>query len=172
MKTRKPLFCILTFLLLTACNNKSDVPSNLAKDFNLKSLTNDRLYKLEDFKGKPLILNFWASWCAPCRKEMPFLESVWKEHKNGNLVLIGINVMDDKEQALKTLKELNVSYTNLSDSEGDVSNSYDVLALPVTYFIDGKGEISKINYGPFLGKSGEKHFNSNLKEILNEHPNN
>ena len=166
MRIKKLLLCLIILFVLVGCNEKSDSSSNLAKDFNLKSLTNDKVYSLENFKGKPLILNFWASWCAPCRKEMPFLESVWNEHKNGDLVLIGINVMDDKDEAIETLKEFNISYPNLSDSKGDVTNSYDILALPVTYFIDKNGEISKINYGPFLGKSGEKRFNNNLNEIL------
>ena len=136
-------------------------------------MTSDEFYNLENFKGKPLIINFWASWCAPCRKEMPFLESVWKKHKDSDLVLIGINVMDDKHEALETLKEFNITYTNLTDSNGDVTSKYDIIGLPVTYFIDRNGEVIKKNYGPFLGDSGEKLFNKNLKEILkNEHPDN
>ena len=97
---------------------------------------------------------------------MPFLETVWKEHKKNDLVLIGINVMDDKEEALETLKEFDISYPNVSDSQGAVTNTYDIIALPVTYFIDKKGEIFKINYGPFLGESGEEQFSSFLNEIL------
>ncbi|MGI9533565.1 MAG: redoxin domain-containing protein [Thermodesulfobacteriota bacterium] len=166
MKKIKLFSFLIILIVLTACNEKSDTSSNLAKDFNLKSLTSNQTYNLENFKGKPLILNFWASWCAPCRKEMPFLESVWKEYKNSDLVLIGINVMDDNDEARETLKEFKISYPNVSDSKGDVTDSYEIYALPVTYFIDKKGEISKIKYGPFLGKSGEEHFNKNLKEIL------
>ncbi|MGI9533603.1 MAG: TlpA family protein disulfide reductase [Thermodesulfobacteriota bacterium] len=173
MKINKIIFSLLILPLLVACNENSESSSNLAKDFNLKSMTSDEIYKLENFKGKPLIINFWASWCAPCRKEMPFLESVWKENKNSDLVLIGINVMDDKHEALDTLKEFNISYINLTDSSGNVTNAYDIIGLPVTYFIDRNGEIFKKNYGPFLGKSGEKLFNKNLKEILkNEHTDN
>ena len=166
MNIKKLLFCILLFSVLIACSEKSDNSSNIAKDFNLKSITDNKTYNLENFKGKPLVINFWASWCAPCRKEMPFLESVWKEYKDKDLMLIGINVMDDKDEALETLKEFNISYPNLSDTRGDVTDSYDIVALPVTYFIDKKGEISKINYGPFLGKSGEKNFYNNLEKII------
>jgi len=166
MKIKKLIFCVLLISLLTACNEKSGASSNTAKNFNLKSMTSDESFKLENFKGKPLIINFWASWCAPCRQEMPFLESVWKENKDTDLVLIGINVMDDKEEALETLKKFNISYQNLSDSSGNVTNSYDIIGLPVTYFIYRSGEIYKVNYGPFLGKPGEELFNNNLKEIL------
>lgn len=166
MKIIKIFTFLLIFAVLAGCTEKSDTNSKLAKDFTLKSLTSNETYKLDNFKGRPMVLNFWASWCAPCRKEMPFLESVWNEHKNGDLVLIGINVMDDNDEARETLKEFKISYPNVSDTRGDVTDSYDVLALPVTYFIDKKGEISKINYGPFLGKSGEELFNKSLNEIL------
>ena len=160
------LFLILFLLVLTGCNENSGNNSKEAKDFKLKSLTSDKYYNLSEFSGKPVILNFWASWCAPCRQEMPFLESVWKEHKDKDLVLVGINVMDDNDEARETLKEFKISYPNLSDTRGDVTDAYDILALPVTYFINKQGEVSKINYGPFLGKSGEERFNNNLQEIL------
>ena len=78
--------------------------SRTAKNFNLPSLSDNADYQLNQFKGKPVIINFWASWCAPCRQEMPFLEDVWKSNKENDLVLLGINVLDDKEEAEDTLK--------------------------------------------------------------------
>ena len=97
---------------------------------------------------------------------MPFLENVWKAQKENGLVLLGINVLDDKGEAEDTLKEFGITYLNLYDPEGNIKEKYNLLALPVTYFIDKEGNISKINYGPFLGKDGEKLFNQLLKEIL------
>ena len=146
MRIKKLAYCLLIFSALISCNEKSGASSDQAKDFKLKSMTSDKSYTLEDFKGKPLIINFWASWCAPCRKEMPFLETVWKENENSDLVLLGINVMDDKEEALETLEEFKISYLNLRDSHGGVTRKYDILGLPVTYFIDRNGKIFKINY--------------------------
>ena len=160
-----PLFLILIFSI--ACDTiNSKGSSNTAKNFELPSISDDSNYQLKQFKGKPVIINFWASWCAPCRQEMPFLEAVWNENKEKGLILLGINVMDDKEEAVDTLKEFGISYLNLYDTDGDVRNSYNLLALPVTYFIEKDGSVSKINYGPFLGKEGEELFQRQLKQIM------
>ncbi len=165
MKAINIVLCILILSLLTVCSRKPD-PNNSLKDFKLQSLMNDEIYELRYFNGKPLILNFWASWCEPCKKEMPFLESMWKKYENSGLVLIGINVMDSKEEALNTLKEFNISYINLLDPDGNVLNSYNIFALPVTYFVRRDGTIYKIKHGPFLDRSSEDLFNSNLEEIM------
>ena len=158
---------LFIFLFTVSCStDSSNGISRTAKNFDLPSLSNGENYNLYQFKGKPVILNFWASWCAPCRQEMPFLENIWKDQKKNDLVLLGINVMDDKGEAKETLKEFNISYINLYDPEGDMQEKYNLLALPVTYFIDREGNITKINYGPFLGKEGEKLFDEMLKEIL------
>jgi len=161
------LLIFFIFLFSASCNtdNSSGI-SRTAKNFDLPSFMDDNNYQLNQFKGKPVIINFWASWCAPCRQEMPFLETVWKAQKGNDLVLLGINVLDDKGEAEDTLKEFGITYLNLYDPEGDIKEKYNLLALPVTYFIDKEGNISKINYGPFLGKDGEKLFNQLLKEIL------
>lgn len=166
MEVMKSILCILILSLTVACNRDSNSTTNALKNFRLKNLTNNKPYELENFKGKPLILNFWASWCAPCKEEMPFFESLWKEYKNRELILVGINVMDKKKEALNTLQKLNISYINLFDTNGEVSTSYSILALPVTYFINRKGEIHYIKYGPFLGKSDENIFKNKLEEIL------
>ena len=158
---------IILFLFSVSCStDSSNGISRTAKNFDLPSFSDANNYQLNQFKGKPVILNFWASWCAPCRQEMPFLENVWKTQKKNDLVLLGINVMDDKGEAEETLKEFGISYLNLYDPKGDMQEKYNLLALPVTYFIDKEGNITKINYGPFLGEDGEKLFNQLLKEIL------
>ena len=163
-KSRYILFFIILFTVSCTTGDSNSI-SRTAKNFTLPSLTDKSDYQLFQFKGKPVILNFWASWCAPCREEMPFLEDFWKTNKDSDVVLLGINVMDDREEAEETLKEFGITYLNLYDPEGDIKEKYNLLALPVTYFIDKEGSISKINYGPFLGKDGEELFHSLLKEI-------
>lgn len=158
--------CTLILLLTVACYRDNGSPANAPKNFKLKSLTSDSSYELNSFTGKPLILNFWASWCRPCKEEMPLFESLWKQHKNSGLAIVGINVMDREKEALSTLKQLNITYINLSDANDEVSTSYNILALPVTYFINRDGKIHHIEYGPFHGKSGEKVFKTKLEEIL------
>ena len=158
------IFIILTlFLFITSCESHN---YNKSDGFNLVSLKNDnKYYSLNDFIGKPLILNFWASWCAPCREELPFLEKNWKKYEE-KINFVGINTMDSKEEALKTLKKYEISYLNLYDLNGKTSNNYEVTALPVTLFIDKKGSIIKKNYGPFLGEKGKELFNSYIKDFL------
>ena len=92
------IFFILLFTVSCSTDSSNGI-SRTAKYFELPSLSNDENYNLNQFKGKPVILNFWASWCAPCRQEMPFLENIWKVQKKNGLILLGINVMDDNDEA-------------------------------------------------------------------------
>ena len=162
------LFLII-FTFILSCSNTSINDNNLkkAKNFKLPMLNGQQSYSLKEFEGKPVILNFWASWCAPCREEMPFIQKAWKDYKTKGIQFIGINIMDDKDEAIKVLESLNINYLNLYDPPGEVSKKYNVLALPVTIFIDKYGNIIQQNYGPYLGKSGEEKFRTSTNEILN-----
>lgn len=170
--TRLYSIALLSILLFTsACgNNDTNSPaidnSSKPHDFSLQTLGGSKTISLKDFKGKPVIINFWASWCAPCREEMPFLQNIWTENKDKGLIFIGIDVMDDTKAAQDFLKSFNIDYLNLNDSSGKVSNAYKVVALPATFFIDKQGNIIKKNYGPFLGDTGENLFKKYLGEIL------
>jgi len=163
---------LVTVFLLISCEKgakdgvsaiESDTP--FAKDFSLVSLDGSKKVEFEDFRGKPTVINFWASWCAPCREEMPFLEKAWKQYKDKGVIFIGINVLDDEKNAKGFLSTLGISYLNLKDPSGEVSNAYGVVALPVTFFIDKEGRIVRKNYGPFLGEKGEKNFVDYIEEI-------
>ncbi|NIP38401.1 MAG: redoxin domain-containing protein [Candidatus Dadabacteria bacterium] len=149
---------------ITSAENKGLKP---AHNFTLEKLDESGTVKLDDFKGKPVIINFWASWCAPCREEMPFLQKTWSKYRDKGLIFIGIDVLDDTSAAKEFLDSFNIDYLNLSDSKGKTSNQYGVIALPATFFIDKDGNITRQNYGPFLGDSGEKLFMKYLGEIIN-----
>lgn len=97
---------------------------------------------------------------------MPFLQKTWDQYKDQGLNLIGIDVMDDGESAIEFLNSFNISYINVEDKSGRTSNKYGVIALPATFFIDKHGNISKQNYGPFLGENGEKMFITYTEDIL------
>jgi len=165
--------CILIAVFFAfSCNRDSTTSADnkdlkQAYDFSLPKLDSSDTVKLSDYKNKPIIINFWSSWCAPCREEMPFLQKTWTEHKDDGLIFIGIDVLDDTSAAKEFLDSFNIDYLNLSDSNGKVSNKFGVIALPATFFIDKNGNIVRQNYGPFLGDSGEKLFKKYLEEILN-----
>ncbi len=103
---------------------------------------------LRDFRGKIVFLNFWASWCEPCREEMPAMERLYQEFKNKNFVVLAVNVMDRRQDAIDFVKELKLSYPVALDPEGQVGHLYGAWGLPTTYLIGPKGEGLARAWGP------------------------
>ena len=90
---------------------------------------------LKDFRGKLVMLNFWATWCVPCREEMPTMERLYQEFKNKSFVIIAVDVKDKKADALAFIKELKLTYPVVFDPEGEVGVLYGAWGLPATYLI-------------------------------------
>ena len=104
-------FALVISFFLFSCSNQSgngkDYKSNNKEiSFNAPSLVDEKKYSFENFKGKPTVLNFWASWCVPCRDEMPFLEKTWNDLKDKDINIVGVNVMDDKDEAKKNPRSI------------------------------------------------------------------
>lgn len=97
---------------------------------------------LKDYRGKVVLLNFWASWCAPCREEMPALEKLWSDYKDRDFVIIAIAADRRPEVARNLIDKLAISFPALFDTEGEVRKRYEVAALPTTYLIGKDGKIS------------------------------
>jgi thiol-disulfide isomerase/thioredoxin len=117
-----------------------------APAFTLDSPEGETL-TLSELKGRPVILNFWATWCAPCRAEIPALEAA--SQKIGERgVILGVNVGEDPAQVARFAAELGMTYSIVLDPEAEVSRLYRVRALPTTYFIDARGVITDIYTGP------------------------
>ena len=95
--------------------------------------------RLSDLRGQPVVLNFWASWCGPCRAEMPAFERVADRYRERGLVVVGMTVQDEEGAALSFLRELGISYTVGMDDDGTISRAYGVTGLPATYFITDTG---------------------------------
>ena len=102
---------------------------------------------LESYKGKIVLLDFWASWCPPCRKELPVLQSVYKEFKDRGVVLIGISCDQDKEKGEAFVKENKLDFPIGYDSEGEVGKMYKVTSLPTLFILDREGTIQKVHIG-------------------------
>ncbi len=120
------------------------LPGREAPGFTLESFEGGSL-SLSDFKGQPVIMNFWASWCVPCRQEAPALEAVWRSFKDEGLVVIGVNMprSDPEEQARAFLEEFGVSYPNVFDTRGFSAIDYGVSGIPVTFFVDREGIVER-----------------------------
>lgn len=120
------------------------LPGKEAPAFTLESFDGGTV-SLSDFEGKPVIINFWASWCVPCRQEAPALEAVWQSFRDGGLVVVGINQprSDPEEQARAFLEEFGVSYPNVFDTRGFSAIDYGVSGIPVTFFVDREGIVKR-----------------------------
>lgn len=122
---------------------------NLAPEFDLKTLQGES-GKLSDYRGKKVIINFWASWCPPCRAEMPEMVEFYKEYKNKNVEILGVNLTqaDKVSDAKEFVKEFQVEFPILLDERLEAGNAYMVQTIPVSYILDSDGIIRKKYIGP------------------------
>lgn len=106
------------------------------------ALFDGRVIRLEDFRGKAVLLNFWASWCIPCRAEARALEEAWQKYKERDVVFLGVNIQDKEEDARAFMKEFGITYLNGRDESGKIAIDYGVWGIPETFFIDPQGRIT------------------------------
>lgn len=130
-------------LLLGSIAAAADV-SGPAPDFTLKSRSGENI-KLSDLRGNVVMINFWASWCGPCRQEMPHLETLSKEYADYGFTLLGVNVDEKQELAEKLLAQIPVSFPILFDPTSSVSKLYNVDAMPTTILVDRDGNLRHLH---------------------------
>lgn len=116
-------------------------------DFSLSTPEGKKI-SLKDFRGKVVLLNFWASWCTPCREEMPAMEKLYQEYRGNNFVVLAVAVKDRKQDAIDFVKELKITYPIALDPEAQVGSLYGAWGLPATYLIGPKGEGLARGWGP------------------------
>ena len=135
-------------MLLYGCAPKVNLEGKQAPDFSLQSL-DGKAYKLSDLKGKIVLIDFWATWCGPCREELPIIEKLHREFKDKNLVVLGIS-NEDRDTIEKFLKNNPLTFPILLDEKGKVAKSYRVVAIPRLLLIDKTGKIRKdiLGYNP------------------------
>lgn len=124
----------------------STITGKLAPDFSL-TLFDGRSIRLSDFRGKVVFLNFWASWCPPCRAEARLLEAAWRLAKDRDVVFLGVNIQDTEEGARRFIQEFDVTYPNGRDAGSRIAINYGVYGLPETFFIDREGRITYKHIG-------------------------
>lgn len=136
-----------------------------APDFTLKSRSGENV-RLSDFRGQVVLLNFWASWCGPCRQEMPILDAIHKKYEALGFTVLGVNVDLKSEKAINYLKDTPVDFPVLYDPKSKVSELYSVSAMPSTAIIDRDGKVRYIHPGYKTGD--EKKYKSKIKELMRE----
>ncbi len=118
-----------------------------APEFSLPRLEGGEI-RLSEFRGRPVLINFWASWCAPCRAEMPELERVAQEYEAAGLVVVGINQLEDPETVAQFVQEFSLTFPIALDRDGTTSRDWQVYGIPQTYLVDANGIIRKAWVGP------------------------
>ncbi|MEH6556386.1 MAG: TlpA disulfide reductase family protein [Oceanicoccus sp.] len=136
-----------------------------APDFILKSTSGENL-RLSEQRGQVVLINFWASWCGPCRQEMPLLDELQQKYSKLGFTVFGVNVDKDPAKADKILKDIPVSFPVLYDSDGNVSKLFDVSAMPTTVIVDRDGNMRYLHKGFKPGY--EDKYAANIKALIRE----
>ena len=98
---------------------------------------------LSEYRGQPIVINFWASWCPPCREEARVLERTWRAYKGKGVMFLGVDIQDTEERARAFLKEYGVTYPNGLDRDGRITVDYGVIGLPITFFVNREGVVER-----------------------------
>ncbi len=143
----------------------SHLTGQSAPDFALQSDSGENL-RLSEYRGDVVMINFWATWCGPCRQEMPLLEELYSRYQRVGFSLLGINIDDDPGKAMKMAAELGVSFPVLFDSRKEVSKLYEVDAMPVTVLVDREGTVRYVHHGYKPGY--EEKYLDQIRSLLRE----
>jgi peroxiredoxin len=159
-----PIAAIAAALVLSA-PALAGAPGAPAPQFSLAS-RGGQTVSLAQYKGQVVMLNFWASWCGPCRQEMPLLESIYKKYNKLGFTMLGVNVEPDSQAANEWLKATPVSFPILYDTESKVSKLYDVAGMPTSIIIDRAGKVRLVHrsYRP----GDENEYLDSIRSLIRE----
>lgn len=132
-----------------------------APDFTLELFDGSQL-SLSELRGQVVLLNFWASWCPPCRDEAPILEAAWQRYREQGITVVGVDYQDTEAPALAFIEEFGISYPNGPDPRSRIAKAYGVQGVPETFVITREGEIAKV----FIGSPTEDELTAVLEELL------
>lgn len=170
--SQRPSRCYLALAgaaLLAFCSTAVPATPSLvrtaAPDFALRSLQ-DKNIRLSEYLGEVVLINFWSTWCGPCRQQMPELDALYGKYQRAGLILLGINIDANRSDAVEMAQTLKVTYPILFDVRKDVSRSYQVASLPYTVLIDREGVVRYVAEGY---KAGDvTRYTEQLRELLGE----
>ena len=156
---------LAVFLSFTPARAADILPGQPAPEFTLKSLK-DKNLSLKELRGQVVMINFWATWCAPCRQEIPALNTLYEKYRDAGFVLLGVNVDSESVNAIQMVSKLKATYPILFDTDKRASVLYQVSAMPTTILIDRDGKVRYIQKGYVTGI--ESKYQTQIRELLKE----
>jgi peroxiredoxin len=151
------------FAIVAGTASSAIAPATVAPDFTLHAMGGPNL-RLKEQRGRVVMVNFWATWCAPCRQEMPHLNRLYEKYRGAGFVLLGVNVDEDVAKAADVAAKLGVKFPVLLDTEKSVSKLYDVSTMPSTMIIDRDGKVRYVHRGYLAGY--EDDYEKQIRELL------
>lgn len=151
------------------------VPGDRAPSFELALLDGSGVLSDEDLRGKPVVINFWASWCIPCREEAPLLERTWRAYRDEGVMFLGVNIKDAESDAKKFVEDFDITYPQVRDLDQRLTRDFGVKGLPETFFVDHRwifiGAISGAQTGDqqgtvVLGAISEDELVTNVEILI------
>ncbi|MCH8334901.1 MAG: TlpA family protein disulfide reductase [Proteobacteria bacterium] len=164
-RLKLPLLGAILVIFAASSLASSSLEGQIAPDFVLKSASGENL-RLSEYRGDVVMINFWATWCGPCRQEMPVLDELYGRYRHVGFNLLGVNIDDDSRRAMKMVQELGVKFPVLFDENKDVSKLYKVDAMPVTILVDREGRIRHVHHGYKPGY--EDKYLTEIRSLLRE----
>jgi len=142
---------------------KGPVENGIAPDFTLHGF-DGRIVTLSELRGQVVVINFWASWCDPCREEAAYLEQTWRKYKDQGVVFLGVDYVDTERAALAYIEEFDITYINGPDLKTSISDAYNIKGVPETFFIAKNGEVRGVHIGPIFSPD----LDEKIEELLAE----
>jgi thiol-disulfide isomerase/thioredoxin len=149
----------LVAVALIGCQSKTSTQPTLAPHFELKDLSG-KTVSLASFRGRPVMLDFWATWCGPCQISIPLLQAFYQRHKEEGLVVLGVNMDEDPRDVYSFVKHFKMTYPVVYGASSTVPDTYQVSGLPTFIFIDAQGRITKRfeGFNPAMAEDWEREF--------------
>lgn len=156
------LFVGLLAWRLWDTNKSEHRASGMAPPFTFTTFEGETI-SLDDLKGKGVVVNFWASWCDPCRDEAALLEQAWQREQNNGIVFIGLDYLDQEPAAKAYLAEYRISYPNGPDLRSEAARRYGIKGVPETFFINPTGEITEVVIGPIVNEAQMEQYLAKIR---------
>ena len=159
------LFALLLWSLVSEEGNALAAGSD-APDFTLERLDEDGELTLSSLRGQAVVVNFWASWCIPCRDEAPVLEELWQENRDRGLVVVGIDAKDFRRDAREFVERFDLTFPIVFDGAGETVTPYGVTGFPETFVVDREGTVVEVFVGAVDGEEEQERLREAVEEAL------